>query len=82
MLFFSMLSLRGFQLAVFRYCLKILEIIFTSDILLLPKYWSLEMDLAFANRFVASPLLTTELLVLELFVNLDLNNMIKINIIL
>ena len=40
------------------------------------------MDFAFANRFVASPLLTTELLVLELFVNLDLNSMIKINIIL
>ncbi len=39
------------------------------------------MDLAFANRFVASPLLTTVLLVLELFVNLDLNNMTKINII-
>lgn len=28
----------------------------TSDIRLPPKYWSLDIDLALANRFVASPL--------------------------
>ena len=49
---------------------------YTSVILLLPKYWSLEMDLALAKRLVASPLFATALLLvvceleyLDLFFN-------------